>query len=182
MPPSSAALLLAAAAAVAAPPTSSQSHSLTRALNTASNRAVRRILLSRSWPSAEALNLSLRAVLMRQREREEAAADAGTLARKGGGEEEEEEDGMKCPVPRPILNILMNRRGEPGTSDPAEPAAQTLLITSSEERERQWVATQISVFRDSYGNVPGYDLAEAYRRACCLSPRVAERASACPRY
>jgi hypothetical protein len=84
-PPSSAALLLAAAAAVAAPPTSSQSHSLTRALNTASNRAVRRILLSRSWPSAEALNLSLRAVLMRQREREEAAADAGTLARKGGG-------------------------------------------------------------------------------------------------
>ena len=99
---------------------------------------------------------------------DEAAGEGGSRRRRGharaegGGEEEEEEDGMKCPVPRPILNILMNRRGEPGTSDPAEPAAQTLLITSSEERERQWVATQISVFRDSYGNVPGYDLAEAY--------------------
>jgi hypothetical protein len=87
---------------------------------------------------------------------------------------------MKCPVPRPILNILMNRRGEPGTSDPAEPAAQTLLITSSEERERQWVATQISVFRDSYGNVPGYDLAEAYLESVlslATSGRESERVS-----
>ena len=39
---------------------SRKSSSLTAALNNASNRAVRRILLSRSWPSAEALNLSVR--------------------------------------------------------------------------------------------------------------------------
>jgi hypothetical protein len=44
--------------------------SLTRALNNASNRAVRRILLSRSWPSAEALNQSLRKAV--------AAMDGGT--------------------------------------------------------------------------------------------------------
>jgi hypothetical protein len=37
--------------------------SLTRALNNASNRAVRRILLARSWPSATALNASLRKVM-----------------------------------------------------------------------------------------------------------------------
>ena len=117
---------------------------------------------------------------------DEAAGEGGSRRRRGharaegGGEEEEEEDGMKCPVPRPILNILMNRRGEPGTSDPAEPAAQTLLITSSEERERQWVATQISVFRDSYGNVPGYDLAEAYLESVlslATSGRESERVS-----
>ncbi len=50
------------------PSTSDKSLSLTRALNNASNRAVRRILLARSWPSAEALNLSLRQVLAAERD------------------------------------------------------------------------------------------------------------------
>ena len=139
---------------------------------------MRRILLSRSWPSAEALNLSLRAVLVRQRERG-GAAEAGAPAREGEeGEDEGDGDRMKCPVPRPILNILMNRRGEHGTSDPAEPA-QTSII-SSEERERQWVANQIAAFRDSYGDVPGYDRAEAYLESVlslATSGRESERVS-----
>ena len=71
--------------------------SLTRALNNASNRAVRRILLARSWPSAEALNLSLRQVLK---------ADSNKSA------ETEILSASKCPVPRPILNILMQRRAD----------------------------------------------------------------------
>mmetsp|Transcript_3981 Transcript_3981/g.8803 ORF Transcript_3981/g.8803 Transcript_3981/m.8803 type:complete len:1045 (+) Transcript_3981:92-3226(+) len=177
----------AAAAAAAAEAATSQSEqsvqslSLTRALNTASNRAVRRILLSRSWPSAEALNLSLRTVLMQQRKEEEeaeAAAKAG-LASNGsssgddgaGSSGGEDGDKMKCPVPRPILNILTNRRGEdPSSADSAsatasnnaDGAAPAPRIASSEERERAWIENQIAVFRESYALLPGYDQAEAY--------------------
>mmetsp|Transcript_26514 Transcript_26514/g.56972 ORF Transcript_26514/g.56972 Transcript_26514/m.56972 type:complete len:946 (-) Transcript_26514:237-3074(-) len=124
----------------------SQSLSLTRALNTASNRAVRRILLSRSWPSAEALNLSLRTVLMQQQQKEE-IAKAGLM--------EEDNDKAKCPVPRPILNILMNRRGEPDTSNSSSSG-------TAEERERLWIKNQIADFRESYRETPNYNQAEAY--------------------
>ncbi|KAL9181078.1 hypothetical protein ACHAXT_009883 [Thalassiosira profunda] len=152
------------------PSQSTQSLSLTRALNTASNRAVRRILLSRSWPSAEALNLSLRTVLLQQKEKED-GAKAGLVPTEGEGER----DKMKCPVPRPILNVIMNRRGA-GEADSASPSPR-----SSEEREQQWIENQIAVFRESYADVPGYDRAEAYLESIlCLatsgeeSPRVAE--------
>jgi len=56
--------------------------SLTRALNSASNRAVRRILLSRSWPSSDALNLSLRRVLASG----VIPIEGGGGARAGGGD------------------------------------------------------------------------------------------------
>ena len=157
---------------------SAQSLSLTRALNTASNRAVRRILLSRSWPSAEALNLSLRTVLMQQKQNEDVASKAGIIQRQQNESQEgEESDKMKCPVPRPILNIFMNRRDEgPGTDESTLPTPRT-----SEEREQQWITNQIAVFRDSYSSIPGYDQAEAYLESTlCLatsgteSPRVAE--------
>ncbi|KAL3822268.1 hypothetical protein ACHAXA_005901 [Cyclostephanos tholiformis] len=149
----------------------SQNLSLTRALNTASNRAVRRILLSRSWPSAEALNLSLRMVSMQQqqqrRQGEEDVDTTGPLVQqqqqrqqhREGGEEDGER--MKCPVPRPILNILMSRRGGPDTNSDAV-AEPTTMNISPEERERLWIADQIAVFRDSYGALTGYDQAEAY--------------------
>jgi hypothetical protein len=115
-------------------------------------------LLSRSWPSAEALNLSLRTVLMQQRQRED-AAEAGLLVARQQQEGGEDGDKMKCPVPRPILNILMNRRGEPEAN---YPAAESSIMLSSEEREQRWIADQIAVFRESYGAVPGYDQAEAF--------------------
>lgn len=128
-----------------------QTLSLTRALNTASNRAVRRILLARSWPSAEALNLSLRTVLMQQQQQEQVEATEKT----GGGDNT---DKAKCPVPRPILNILTKRR-----SDVKEdPAPRTGSTGAASEKEQQWIETQINVFRESYGSIAGYDQAEAY--------------------
>lgn len=126
----------------------SQSLSLTQALNTASNRAVRRILLSRSWPSAEALNLSMRTVLMQQQQKEE-IAKAGLIAH-------EDNDKAKCPVPRPILNVLMNKKGEPITSNSTSPAP------TAAEREQQWIQNQIADFRESYSAIPNFNQAEAY--------------------
>lgn len=146
--------------------------SLTRALNNASNRALRRILLSRSWPSAEALNLSLRQVL---------ASDRG--AKEGVSKREEEEvatttegSSGKCPVPRPILNIITRRRSEAGVSiDGSEkgvvtqPGETTPMPRSKRGRsDEEWVADQLSAFRDSYGALPGYPLADAYLE-CILS-------------
>lgn len=110
--------------------------SLTRALNNASNRAVRRILLSKSWPSAEALNLSLRRVAAAEKEREMSAKDASA------------EDSAKCPVPRPILNVLTRKR-----------EGQTSPRGRSDE---EYVADQLKFFRDRYGELPGYSFAEAY--------------------
>jgi hypothetical protein len=106
--------------------------SLTRFLNNASNRAVRRILLARSWPSAEALNLSFRQILSAP----------------------QEQSSSKCPVPRPILNILMRRR-DTGPS----PRSRS---------DEEYVSDQISNFRDKYSQTPGWELAEAYLD-CVLS-------------
>jgi hypothetical protein len=146
-----------------------QTLSLTRALNTASNRAVRRILLARSWPSAEALNLSLRTVLMQQQQSQgqvQATAKEGVDSKR-----EEEEDKAKCPVPRPILNILMNRREdttETSSMDGDVGKNKNPTPRSAQEKERQWVETQLEVFKDSYSSVPGYEAAEAYLE-CILS-------------
>jgi hypothetical protein len=114
--------------------------SLTRFLNNASNRAVRRILLARSWPSAEALNLSLRQVLS-------AAAAANA--------EEIPASTAKCPVPRPILNILMRRSDSEGPS----PRSRS---------DEEYVQDQLQNFREQYGDAPGLGLAEAYLE-CVLS-------------
>lgn len=116
--------------------------SLTRFLNNASNRAVRRILLARSWPSAEALNLSLRQVLS-------SPSAANT--------EEIQTSTAKCPVPRPILNILTRRRDSSGEMP-------TKRIRSDEE----YVQDQLQNFREQYGDAPGVELAEAYLE-CVLS-------------
>lgn len=134
--------------------------SLTRALNNASNRAVRRILLARSWPSAEALNLSLRQILK---------ADSNKSA------EAEILSASKCPVPRPILNILMRRR-----ADTTEDGNVGFPIPRS-RTDQEYVNDQIAAFRESYGAIPGYSMAEIYLE-CILSlatsgfesPRVKE--------
>lgn len=141
--------------------------SLTRALNNASNRALRRILLSRSWPSAEALNLSLRQVL---------ASDRGMKSDVSVQEQATNESGAKCPVPRPVLNIIMRRRSEDGVSINAnekglvtQPGENTPMPRSKRGRsDADWVADQLSAFRESYGALPGYPLADAYLE-CILS-------------
>ena len=146
---------LSAAAATAS--TTEKSLSLTRALNNASNRAVRRILLARSWPSAEALNLSLREVLAAEK-RSDIPLEEGSTP--------------KCPVPRPILNILVRQRGESGGEKEPRPRSRT---------DEEYVADQLQAFRERYGAVPGFALAEAYLE-CILSlatsglesPRVSE--------
>ena len=122
----------------------SQILSLRRSLNTASNRAVRRILLARSWPSAEALNLSLRTVLMQQELQKD--------------EEVQGSSNKKCPVPRPVLNIIMNKRGD----SVVVPDVNTPAPRTTEEREQVWIQNQIAVFNESYSELPGYADAEAY--------------------
>lgn len=131
--------------------------SMTRFLNNASNRVVRRILLARCWPSEEALNLSLRL-----------AAEAEKQAQK---EREASGSTAKCPVPRPILNLIMRRESNPNGAAPGIKGRTT----------EQYVADQITAFRDRYGSLPGYNYAEAYLESVLSlatsgeeSPRVKE--------
>ena len=144
-----------------APDTSSQSPvlSLTRALNNASNRAVRRILLARAWPSAEALNKSFRQAAMAEKQREAALA-----AENGEGST----GGVKCPVPRPILNLLVRRRVDKKIASGGEASSASVNekgVKQSSRRSRtdeEYVTDQLNSFRERYGNLPGYSFAEAY--------------------
>jgi hypothetical protein len=147
-----------------------QSISLTQALNNASNRAVRRILLAKCWPSEEKLNLSLRLAAAAEKQAEEARKAAGTTST------------AKCPVPRPILNLLM-RRGESSSSSSTKTTqsndSTTSLSTGSggggmsssspstrtTRTMEQYVEDQINAFRERYGSLAGYKYAEAYLEA-----------------
>lgn len=131
--------------------------SMTRFLNNASNRVVRRILLARCWPSEEALNLSLRLAAEAEKQAQKDREASGSTA--------------KCPVPRPILNLLMRREASPSTAAPGAKGRTT----------EQYVADQITAFRDLYGSLPGYNYAEAYLESVLSlatsgeeSPRVKE--------
>lgn len=131
--------------------------SLTRALNNASNRAVRRILLSRCWPSEEALNSSLRLAVAAEKEAQKDRQASGSTA--------------KCPVPRPILNLLMRKKT-------SSASASSPLSGRTNE---QYVADQMISFRGRYGSLPGYNYAEAYLESMLSlatsgdeSPRVKE--------
>ena len=134
---------------------SPQTISLTQALNNASNRAVRRILLAKSWPSEEAFNTSLRL-----------AAAAETKVRKAVK--------SKCPVPRPILNLI--------TRNPKAAAASVPEAAPKKPRtNKEYVADQIAAFRERYGDLSGYNYAEAYLESILSlattgneSPRVTE--------
>lgn len=162
--------------------------SLTRALNSASNRAVRRILLSRSWPSPEALNISLRQVLSSSSSNQmqennamysKSAPKAVNKDLKNVKVKEEEENTAKCPVPRPILNIIMKEQGykddkQGETGETSENDGLELEKVSSSplgkkgRTDEKWVEEQLQAFRDTYGNMEGYQYAEAYME-CILS-------------
>eukprot|EP00560_Eucampia_antarctica_P006433 CAMPEP_0197829226 /NCGR_PEP_ID=MMETSP1437-20131217/5658_1 /TAXON_ID=49252 ORGANISM="Eucampia antarctica, Strain CCMP1452" /NCGR_SAMPLE_ID=MMETSP1437 /ASSEMBLY_ACC=CAM_ASM_001096 /LENGTH=721 /DNA_ID=CAMNT_0043430767 /DNA_START=59 /DNA_END=2225 /DNA_ORIENTATION=- len=135
--------------------------SLTRSLNSVSNRAIRRILLSRSWPSPEALNLSLRQVLSSSSTSEPSTDEVTTS-----------EKTAKCPVPRPILNVIMKREDNDSslTSGPR-----------TKRTDEQWVSEQMQGFRESYSALDDYELADAYLESILNlatsgleSPRVSE--------
>lgn len=154
--------------------------SLTRALNNASNRAVRRILLARAWPSADALNKSFRQAAMAEKQREEAAETAKTGTTSGGA---------KCPLPRSILNLLVRRKNKVVTASSSAFAATAGGKKSSDEKgpspkgrtDAEYVTDQLNSFRERYGNLPGYSFAEAYLESVLSlatsgkeSPRVRE--------
>ena len=137
---------------------------------------------------------------MQQKKEEEDVVKAGLVPNQqsqkvgessGAMSGEGESDKMKCPVPRPILNVIMNRRGgtsaDAGSTEGEGAAASSSdddtgpVPTTTEEREEAWIQNQIAVFRDSYSALPGYDQAEAYLESIlCLatsgeeSVRVAE--------
>lgn len=151
------------------PSTSLPILSLTRALNNASNRAVRRILLARSWPSAEALNLSLRRVAEAEKEREMArwagllASSSNTASATGG---DGSTNSPKCPVPRPILNVLMRKQQQQNSEGLATGSASSKNkpqpVPRSPRTDEEYVADQMKAFRERYGSLPGYSLAEDY--------------------
>eukprot|EP00977_Amphora_coffeiformis_P024100 scaffold15076_cov155-Amphora_coffeaeformis.AAC.4 len=124
--------------------------SLTLALNNASNRAVRRIILARSWPSAEALNLSLRQVA----EAERRAASAATI---------NDNNAAKCPVPRPILNVLTRKRRYNSATTPG--GVQRTPSPRKSRTDEEYVADQLQAFRQRYGSLPTYEQAEDYLAA-----------------
>lgn len=159
--------------------------SLTRALNNASNRAVRRILLSRCWPSAEALNLSLRQVLMSSKSKSSDDVKVGSDGASASdsdnvqnGDSANGEDSAKCPVPRPILNIIVgqnndnennNKNDENDTTSTSSTSSSTPKpLTKMKMTDEQWVSEQMNAFRETYGLLPGYEYADAYMD-CILS-------------
>lgn len=148
--------------------------SLTRALNNASNRAVRRIILARSWPSAEALNLSLRQVAKVEKEREEAAQLVNNKLTTSG--EPDDSSSAKCPVPRPILNVLTRRRKD--KQDKAKTTDEKEAPTPRSRTDAEYIHDQIKNFKERYGKLPGYSVAQDYLEAIlCLATSGVESTS-----
>uniref|UniRef100_A0A7S3DQV2 Uncharacterized protein n=1 Tax=Entomoneis paludosa TaxID=265537 RepID=A0A7S3DQV2_9STRA len=155
----------ATSATASSPPeeaSSSPMPSLTRALNNASNRAVRRILLARSWPSAEALNLSLRRVAQAEREQEERQQQQDVAAAVATLEGAKGDDAPKCPVPRPILNVLTRNNNNNKRNDISSGGKNPNIPRKAGRTDEEYVADQLTAFRERYGALPGYQYSEAY--------------------
>jgi hypothetical protein len=125
--------------------------SLTQSLNNASNRAVRRIILARCWPSEEALNLSLRLAAAAEKQADEERKASGSTS--------------KCPVPRPILNLLMRRD-----------AAESIPMPRGRTNE-QYVADQIKSFRERYGSLSGHSYAVDYLESILSLATIGEESA-----
>jgi hypothetical protein len=139
--------------------------SLTRALNNASNRAIRRIMLARSWPSAKALNLSLRrvaelerqAAMIAQQQQQQMSANVNTNEKTAM-----DPNAPKCPVPRPILNVLMRKREQVSSSSSSSKVSAPPIPRKAARSDEEYVADQLQSFQTVYGHLPGYAYAEAY--------------------
>jgi hypothetical protein len=157
--------------------------------------------LSRSWPSAEALNLSLRQILASDRKKlrqQQQQKDANSISTETTVDVVDydttndtitidDTDSPKCPVPRPILNIIMRRSGlkyettsigeVPITNTSNNNNSTASISSSSSEKssitprplqpksrtDQEWVSDQINTFRQTYGQLPGYyEYADAY--------------------
>lgn len=130
---------------------SPQTISLTQALNNASNRAVRRILLAKSWPSEEAFNLSLRLAAAAEKKAEKERIADGN------------ENTSKCPIPRPILKMLTRKDSASQSSKNGADGTDSSANSSKKPRtNKEYVADQIIAFRERYGSLPDYNYAEAY--------------------
>jgi hypothetical protein len=102
----------------------------------------------------EALNISLRQVL---------AADS-KLKGSNLDMRQEDEASPKCPVPRPILNILV-RRDKYSTKTGIDQEGAPVPRSRTDE---EYVADQLTAFFQRHGTIPGYEMAEAYLE-CILS-------------
>lgn len=144
--------------------------SLSLALNNASNRAVRRIILARSWPSAEALNLSLRQVAEAERkavqeQQQQLSEQAKSVSGDGAGAGAVVVTTAKCPVPRPILNVLTRKRRDNSATASSPPDSISSTVQQPKPRSRtdeEYVADQLRSFREKYGSCPNYEQAEDY--------------------
>ncbi len=90
------------------------------------------------------------------------------------GGREEDGDGARCPVPRPILNILMNRRDEIETNDPA--AETSIMLGPLCYPRRSGSNGGLPIKLPSSGSrtapCPGTIRRRRTTRACYLWPRA----------
>ena len=135
--------------------------SLTKALNNACNRAVRRILLAKSWPSEEAFNLSLRLAANAEKKQQQLSSSY---------EDTKRQDSKVCPVPRPILNMLKTSSKSSSNSDtitsPSSKSGVSGMASSTGSFKKtrtneEYVKDQVNAFRNRYGKISGYNDAEA---------------------
>lgn len=135
--------------------------SLTKALNNACNRAVRRILLAKSWPSEEAFNLSLRLAANAEKKQQQLSSSY---------EDTKKQDSKVCPVPRPILNMLKTSSKSSSNSDtitsPSSKSGVSGMASSTGSFKKtrtneEYVKDQVNAFRNRYGKISGYNDAEA---------------------
>jgi len=111
--------------------------------------------------------MSLRQILAAEKQQQQQQQESVSKSPK----EDVDSSGAKCPVPRPILNILVGGSQESKAATPI-PRSRT---------DEEYVADQLEAFREKYGASPGYVPAEAYLE-CILSlatsgeesPRVSE--------
>ena len=73
--------------------------------------------------------------------------------------QKKQEDAAKCPVPRPILNVLTRKR----------------KVAAPPRSDQEYVQDQLESFRERYGKLPGYQAADTYLESIlCLATQGQE--------
>ena len=94
--------------------------------------------MSKSWPSAKALDRSLRMALISKNSDSDADATANTPTVTAAIEEDD--NGGKCHLPRPVLNVIMRRSEDQNMPRP------TLNMITRPRRDKD----QISDHNDNF--------------------------------